>query len=339
MSDWKSQERERLKEQMAGHSLSLAVGINTVRILPDKKDLTPDGKVSPKGILHKPCREVRVHFGIGPDEAILPCGKNEDGMGPCWLCDVKIPELEASGDAKKAAIAERLTAKNQFIVNASRIDPDTQKFALPKPWKMVLGGQLSLGIRIKSRILNGKKDIIDPVKGYNINVTATGEGMKRRYPEIDTDDAPTSAPAAILAAVKSLDSLISAYDEEDQKSAYFGRPRRDEVEAEAEAEAEVLVDDEAENTSEEDTAVADEVLSEGVEPDQEEYAADPEPEQEEYVVEEAEPEPEDEPAPPPPPRRPVPAPVRKPVPAPAGRTAAPPAKKSTPAPAPPPRRR
>src|ERR1017187_6478869 len=335
MPGWRQEAQDRVKERTQGSTVKLAEGITCIRVLPDKKDLTPDGKVSPKRINNKPYREFRVHFSVGPDEAIMACGKDADGAGECWLCDTKIPELEASGNPQKLKIAERVAGKDQFVVNATVFDTDSNKFSMPKPWKLGTGGSTSLGIRIYSRIANSKKDLVDPVKGYNINVTRVGTGMKTKYPEIETDESPSKVPAAVLAAVKPLDSVIGTYDEEEQKSAYYGRPRRDE----GEVEEGVPVDDTPEETEE---PVAEEA-TEG-EPTEEEPAEEPleetEPESDVPEEYEAEPEPEVEEEPEPPKRKPAPAPVKKPAPA-QGRPAPaqgrpappPPARKPVPAPA------
>jgi len=327
MPSWRDAARDRVKTKSEGSTLKITEGENCVRVLPDKKDLLPDGRVGPKGIAHPPYREFKVHREVGPDKALCGCGHTIDGEGACWLCDVKIPELLANPAKKATGVA--LEAQDQFVVQATRFDPDTSKFAPPKPWWISTGGRSSLAVRVFSKLASTKKDYVDPNKGYNLNITRTGTGLNTRYPELEGDDTATKVPASILAMVKDLDTLIPAYDEEDQKSRYFGRPRRDEVEKDDVEETE-----ETEETAEETEYSEDVETSTEDEPEELETdlpADDEDPQEEappEDEPEEEEPEEEPEPEPEPPPRRSAPA---KKAPAPAKKTpTAPPAKKPTP---------
>ena len=341
MGDWRSGARDRVKQKSEGTSIKILEGSNCLRVLPDKKDLTPEGKVNLKGIVNPPYREFRVHRNVGPDKAMCGCGKDIEGKGKCWLCDVKIPELEGSGSSAKRAQANEIRAAEQFVVHASKFDSDTQKFSGPKPWWVSTGSGIpgkqgqSLAVRVYSKIASSKKDYVDPVKGYNINIERTGQMLQTRYTEVEGDETPSKVPASVLAAVKDLDSIIPAYDAEDQKSAYYGRPKeekadRDEEprrreaksapvadEPEPEEESEVPEDEPEEEESTEEEVPADEEEAEEAE---EEEPAD-EPEEEEEPEEEI----EEEPEPARPARRPAPAPAKKAAP-PAKKAAAPPAK-------------
>jgi hypothetical protein len=341
MADWRSQGRDRVKEKSEGNTLKMLAGENCIRVLPDKKDFLPDGRLGPKGVIHPPIREFRIHSNVGPDSAMTGCGKNIAGVGSCWLCDVKIPELEASGNAQKRVVAGKIGYQEKLLVQASRFDPNTQKFQPPKAWWMGSGGGGSLAVRIYSKLTSSKKDYVDPDKGYNLNITRTGEGLKTRYPEIEGDESPSKVPLSVRLQIKDLDSLIPAYDEEDQKSRYFGRPRKDEAtdsepESEATEETEQSSETEAVEEAGEGTIVEDEEtpFEEASDPEvPEEYAPDEEPPAEE---EEQEPEPEPEPEPA------RPAPSRRASPPPPTRRAAPtatPPKRTAPAPATPARRR
>jgi hypothetical protein len=340
MGDWRSGARDRVKQKSEGTSIKIAEGSNCLRVLPDKKDLTPEGKVNPKGIVNPPYREFRVHRNVGPDKAMCGCGKDIEGKGKCWLCDVKIPELEGSGNSAKRAQANEIRAAEQFVVHASKFDSDTQKFGGPKPWWVSTGSGIpgkqgqSLAVRVYSKIASSKKDYVDPVKGYNINIERTGQMLQTRYTEVEGDETPSKVPASVLAAVKDLDSVVPAYDAEDQKSAYYGRPKKENAErdeaprrrvakpapAEDESEPEETEEEEseaAEDEPEEETPADEEEPEEA----EEEPADEPEDEPEEEEEEPAEEEPEEEPEPVRPARKAAPAPAKK---------VAPPAKKTAP---------
>lgn len=346
MAGWRDQANERLKEKKQGSTIALEEGDNCLRVCPDKKDILPDGKLNPKGVQNLCYREFRVHRDVGPENSkrTVACGCDILGKGKCWLCQVKIPELEANPNKRK--LAQTIQAKEQFMVNASRFDPDAQKFTTIKPWWISTGSgipgrqSVSLAVRVFQKIVSEKKDYVDPNKGYNLNIERSGQGLKTRYVSVEGDDTKSVVPAALLAAMKSLDSFVPKYDEQEQKDAYFGRKREDRQEREAavdESEYEP-VPDEVEPDPNEDV-VDDEVVDEAADPDTEELAAEVEPEPEEgpdpYADEPAEVDPDDaetgeelelepEPEPEPPPRRTAPPakPAAKAPSAPAKRPAA-----------------
>jgi hypothetical protein len=333
MSDWKSKARERVKEKQQGSTIKVQEGPNCLRIMPNKKDLLPTGQLGSKGVQHPPYIEFRVHRNVGPDKFMSACGKDIDGAGACWLCDKKLPELEASDNRSRRLQAQELHAQEQFVVVASRFDPDLQKFTAPKVWWISTGSGIpgrqsqSLAVRIYSKIASSKKDFVDPVKGYNINVERTGQGLMTRYPEVEADESPSKVPLSILAAVKPLEDAIPKYDEEDQKGLYFGRPKKDEDSGSGSNRGSGRnrrVADEEEEPADEEPMKEETVDEESVEEPAEEEPADEEPAEEEETVDEepaeeeeteeeyeADPEPEEEPEPAPPPRRttakPVPA--------------------------------
>jgi hypothetical protein len=369
MPGWKDKAQERVKEKMAGSTQKIEEGNNCLRIMPDKKDLIPGARLGPKGVYHPPYREFRIHRDVGPDNAMCGCGKDIEGKGRCWLCDTQIPSLEAAGIPAKHQKAQKIGPQEQFVVNASRIDPDTQKFGTAKPWWVSTGSGIpglqsqSLAVRVFSKMSGGKRDFVDPDKGYNLNIERVGVGLKTRYPSVESDDSASKVPTSILDTVKDLDSAIPVYDEEDQKSAYFGRPRKGRGDAEEEKpkrnrreeaatdeaprrkrpadeeEEELPADDEEEllpaddeeeappADDDEETPPSDEDEEEPPADDEEEEAPPPDDDEEEAPPadeDESEEEPEEEPAPPP---RRAAQPARKaaaPIPAPA-RRAAPPA--------------
>ncbi len=340
--DWKKDANKRIADKKQGTTLKLDDGDSCVRILPDKKDLLPDGRLGPKGIRHSPCREFRKHFNVGPDKLSVMCGIDIDGNGSCWLDNVKLPELESSANPAKKLRAEEMRPKEQFLVNASKFDADTQKFGMSKPWYPSTGSGIpgrqgsSLAVRIHQKIASSKKDYVDPNKGYNINITKTGSGINTRYPDVEGDESPSKVPLEVLAAVKDLDSFIQLYDEEEMKAIYFGRPRGDDDDDELKSrprsskpkpkpvEDEEPDEDAPDADSEEEYASdTEEEPEEAVEEEEEEATEEPEEVAEEEVepdeeLEEPEPEPdEEEPEPAPAPKKKAPAPAKKVAPAPA----------------------
>src|SRR5438128_2051998 len=70
MSDWRDDAQQRVKDKKQGATMRLEVGSSCVRVLPNKKDLLPDGRLGPKGIKHRPYKEFRIHREVGPDKAM-----------------------------------------------------------------------------------------------------------------------------------------------------------------------------------------------------------------------------------------------------------------------------
>ena len=333
MGDWRDEAKARIKMLTQGSTIKLDEGINCLRVLPDKKDVMPDGTINPKGMTHSPVREIMTHSDVGPDKRFnLRCGHAITGEGQCWLCDAKIPELVSSGISSKRMQAEAMAPKKQLLVNASIFDRDAHDgkggFSPAKPWWMGLQGQKSLGVRIYSRIVGSglsKKDYVSPTKGHNINVERVGTGKGTTYPDIEGDETPSIVPKSVLIGMRDLDSIAPKYSAEDLKAAYFGRdpeeaeerPKKRRAEPEPEVE-DAVTDDAEEPVDAEETDAAEEYSAEETEPDE-----DAEPESLEGDIPD-EVEPEDEP-------EPEPEPVRRT--APAKKTAPPPARKTAPPPA------
>ena len=258
--------------------MKIEEGITCMRCMPDKADLLPDGRYAPKDGGHPPYREYRLHRHWGPDDATVTCGKDIDGNGRCWGCDVIIPQLEK--DARKADQLKKVGPQEQFVIQAAKYDTNTSRFKLPKLCYLSTGagipgkpGTNTVALRVLTKIVNTRKDYIDPVKGFNINIERTGTGLKTKYPSIEGDETPTKVPLAVLQAVVSLDTLLPKYDEEDMKALWYGRPRRERGESSS-------------DTSE----YVEDVPLEGEDAEMiaEEYAEDPPAEEGEYAEEPAE---------------------------------------------------
>jgi hypothetical protein len=285
---WKDEARARAKEKSEGERFKVAVGENCLRILPNKKD--PEAE---------PYIEFNSHRNVGPDKAWLRCGKDVKSRGKCWLCDVKIPELRESASASKRAQANILRAEEQMVVQVSRVVDG--RFSSPKGW---LISSRNLHVAILKKLGDLKYSYDDPVKGYNLNLERTGTGKTdTRYGALEKDDAPTKVPRAVLEASKPLDDLIPSYSAEEQKSAFYGRPKeeeQDEPEPEPEEETEESETEESEEEEEETEESESESESEEEEAESEEEEEESEPDEEEEEEEEPEP-----------PKKKAPAPAKK----------------------------
>lgn len=297
MPSWKDEARDRVKTQKEGATFKLAEGENMFRILPNKK-----------GPKFSPFIEFRTHRDVGPDKRFVACGKDIQGNGECWLCDKKIPELDASESSKKRLMAEQLTAKEQFVVQVSRINEDG-KWTMPKFWWVSTGSGLpgkhprSLSVSIQSLLASSRVDYEDPVKGRNMSIARTGSGLQTKYDPVITDETSSKVPAAVLAKLAPLEDVVPEYSARKQYNAYMGkeddaeepvsRPRHRNPDP-VEEEEETPVDEETEEEPVEEE-------TEELEDETEEPAEDPDTPEE--PAEEEEPLEEDIPEPEPPPRR------------------------------------
>src|SRR5690606_25467325 len=160
-----------------------------------------------KGTDYPPYIEFCVHRDVGPDKLLVGCGKDIEGEGNCWLCDVKIPDLENSRSAQKREMARTIQRREQFLVQVSSYDPETQKFSLPKPWWVSTGSGIpgrqgrSLAITVQSLLASSKISYDDPIKGRNMNIERTGTGPRdTRYNVLPPDETPTKLPKSALSA-------------------------------------------------------------------------------------------------------------------------------------------
>ncbi len=251
MPSWKDKARERVKAAKQGATFKLVEGSNCFRVLPNKK-----------GVNHAPYLEFRIHRNVGPDNTWVRCGKDIDGSGKCWMCDLKLPEMRKSANSAKRAKAEEMAPRDQFLVQVSSYDTELGKFAPPKPWWVPTGGSRSLGVALLSLLANSRRSYDDPIKGYNISIERTGTGFKdTRYGAMEPDEEPTKVPGSILAAMKELEELVAEYSAESQKAAFYGEKptetptrssKRQEAEAEEEEEAEAEEEEEEEAEAEEE---------------------------------------------------------------------------------------
>jgi chemotaxis protein histidine kinase CheA len=306
---WKDKARERVKDAKQGATFKLVEGPNCFRVLPNKQ-----------GIDQAPYSEFRVHRNVGPNDVWVKCGKDVDGSGKCWLCDIKLPELRKSPNASKKSAADNMAPKDQFLVQVAAYDPETKKFSQPKPWWCPTGSARSLGVALLSLLANSRRSYDDPKKGYNINVERTGTGFKdTRYGAMEPDEEPIVVPSSILSAMKELDELVPEYSLDIQKAAFYGENAPDKEEHSTSNKRSKVVEEEAEEEEaeeEEEEAEEEEEEAEEEEAEEEEEEAEEEEAEEEEAEEEEEEaeEEEEEPAPPPKKKKatkPAPKPAKK----------------------------
>jgi hypothetical protein len=206
---------ERLEKSLgSGKFWKAPVGKFTIRVLP-----TPANKKGEDDQF----LEYNVHDKVGKDKRFLRCGKNSEGKGKCWLCDVIIPKLRKAGKDSRAAALEPLPkVAVQIAVVAEDGSMDGPHMWLPN--KKVQRG-------LAAKVFNNtKKDPADEKKGRNLEYKRVGTGMKDTdYFGPDMDDEPTRVPKEIMKALRPFEEakkggnlLIAKYSEDDQKKAYLG---------------------------------------------------------------------------------------------------------------------
>ena len=309
MSDWRKEGQQRLKDKNSGTTLSIPEGEHSIRLMPNKKDILPGGKMNPKGCENPPFLEFRLHEKVGPDEKSFRCGKDTNGRGKCWYCDVKLPEIEKSGKSSLRKMAANSIPRDKFVVIASLMDPKTEKLGKPKPWWISTGSGLpgrqgqSLAFKVHKRIMSRNKDVVDPKKGYNLFLEKTGSGIKTRYPQLEVEENMSIVPSSILALVPDLEESVFQYDSEVQKAIYLGKPLPDrnapkdddeEDEDESDEESDDVEESEEESEDENDSEESDEDDSEEESEDEEESSEDEEESDEESEDDDEDKESEDE---------------------------------------------
>ena len=218
MSGWKEKARGRVKQKQSGGQFKPGEDENIVRILPN-----------PKGEDFAPFLEFRSHREVGPDKRMIRCGKDIFGKGKCWLCK-KSEELQNSGNRAKIAHAAAMAPVDRMICQVAVLNQRTGKLEGPFVWYLSANGGKSLGIQLQALLAKEGRSYEHPVKGRNLSLTRTGQGLQTRYSAFEPEDEPTKVPTDILEKLKPLEELLPGYSEEDQKDAYFGRKRRDDEE-------------------------------------------------------------------------------------------------------------
>ena len=259
-------------------------GETTLRIAPNKHDLA--GKS--EDLKDAPFAEIRMHYGVGPDGIPQRCGKDIDGRGKCWLCDVQIPKLASSSNPSRQKMADEISPTDVLVVQVFPVQND--KFRKAQPWWI---SSKRLAVTVLQLLSSTRRSYIHPIKGYNVTITRTGTGMKTQYSSAIPDDGPSSVPKSALETIQEFQEVLPAYSANKQKSVFFGK---EEIEMADDEDAEPLEATDADSDEEfeevEEATDLDEEFED--EPDEEE-ATDPDEEFEDEPDEEPEEEPEDEP--------------------------------------------
>jgi hypothetical protein len=266
--------RKRAEQRQQSSWYKLKEGDNCFRILP-----TP-----PSDDVQTNWFEYAVHREVGPKKTTVRCGIDPvSGEGQCWICDKLIPHLKAK---KLEQRATALAPRANVLIQVAKVDENGKMTGpyLFTPAK-TLADQLLASI-FGSR----KRSYIDPVRGYNINVSRTGTGrLDTKYGMLEPDQDSTAVPKTLLAKVQPFSELkeVPVYSQAKQQAAYSGKdvaeePEQDEEEpprrrarvaapVEEEEVADAGLDDDELATDD----VGDEDLVDDPDPDAEEEPAPP----------------------------------------------------------------
>ncbi len=188
---------------------------NTFRILP-----TPPTKK------HKfPWIEYGLHREVGPNKRTVRCGKDPvTGEGSCYMCDIYIPKLRKQG---RDATATALEPRAVFLVQVASVrvnDDESLSFSGPFLFTPSKGVAASLLQDVFSGG-RGKRDYLDPKKGFNITIPRTGTGKNdTKYGIMQADAEASAVPSSIIKKLKPFEELteIPLYSEAKQKAALQG---------------------------------------------------------------------------------------------------------------------
>jgi len=235
----------------------------------------------------------RVHRNIGPKNGFSRCGKDIDGNGECWLCDVKIPQLRKKG---KTVTAQKLEANGSFVCQVAIVDTESGEWRGPLTLTTSQGKSAkSLSYIMESLIQNTKRDFVSHKDGYNVTLERTGSGRNdTRYGTPVPDDEPTDVPKEIVARLKPFEAILFQYSEEQQKALYFGREYDSSEEEEKPKKKRPREEEEEEEESESEEESSEDEEEEEEKPKKKKKKPEPEEEEEEEEESEDESESEDE---------------------------------------------
>lgn len=220
---WKDEYKTYLKGKAEGNTFKLSDGENVIRILPNVHALKSGNYEK-----YEPAFVFKTHPAVGPNKRFAVCGRDRHGMGDCWLCDKKIPALLASKKQGLIAKANDMTARDQALFQIASIDDGVWKG--PKPFYVTIGRKRAFGNRLLMHLTMSARPYDDPTKGRNLILSKTGQGLQTEYGDIQSEDAPSSVPQAILAKLKPFSELVKSYSQETQTALYEGREADDDVE-------------------------------------------------------------------------------------------------------------
>ena len=214
---WKDKADDELKKPRKGGSWKLKEGENEIRVLPTKlkkKDKEP-------AVYHV----NNIHTNVGPEKRVVTCGKDANGNGDDWLCDKQIPKDAESDSKSKRKRAETMKPKEVFTLQIGYMEG--KKMRGPEPFSMNMGGKKSLAYKILKVLANPRYDCTDLKKGRNIIIEREGTGMATVYSAPTIAEDKTEVPEKIIKQMKTFEEMIPMYDEDRQKTAYFGKNASD----------------------------------------------------------------------------------------------------------------
>lgn len=219
---WREETQAEVKDRTSGNKFKLDEGTNVIRILPSYRAVQKDSYTK-----YKPFLEYLVHKNVGPKKSIVRCGKDVvTKEGECWLCDEIVERYAASGKQEKRAVAKTLAPAKQFFMNIARWDKKTDSLRGPLKFYVPGGdGATSLAVKLLGVIsgMGTSKQVDHPKKGCNISITRTGTGQfDTRYGSPIPDDESSQVPKSILRKIEPWSTLIPGYDENTQRSLFYG---------------------------------------------------------------------------------------------------------------------
>jgi hypothetical protein len=182
------------KEKMKAQAAKLAgitddhqlkKGRNIIRFLP------------PKAGSEDWYKEIRVHYGVGPEKEFLTCPST---IGkPCPLCQ-RWSKLLKDGVSKEDARVKELGFNRKYVTNALNVDD------LEKGVKSCKLGRDALRFLISSFEDEEYGDITDPETGRNVQIVKSGTGIQTRY-DVSLRPKATSLKAILKGSALTVDDV------------------------------------------------------------------------------------------------------------------------------------
>jgi len=219
---WREETQAEVKDRTSGNRFKLDEGTNVIRILPSYKAVKNDNYTK-----YRPYLEYLVHKNVGPKKSIVRCGKDVvTKKGECWLCDEIVERYAASGKQEKRAVAKTLSPAKQYFMQIARWDKKTDSLRGPLKFYVPGGdGATSLAIKLLGVIsgMGTSKQCDHPRKGCNLSITRTGTGQfDTRYGSPIPDEDSSEVPKSMLRKIEPWSALIPGYDENTQRSLFYG---------------------------------------------------------------------------------------------------------------------
>lgn len=165
-----------------------------------------------------------VHYDVGPDSQSYLCPLKM-GIGPCPICD----ERKSVGKSDEAY--SRTLSPNQRI--ALWVIDRNEEEAGPKLWSMARTIDVDLGYRSVDKQTGDLLPLYNIDKGYDIEFTREGTGVKTRYTGIEItrhslplhDDPDTVDEWLDYVEENPIPSVFVFYDYEHIEGVFSGKPK------------------------------------------------------------------------------------------------------------------